>query len=197
MAEFYGSALCVNFNGTGGSIDLTADFRQVTFTPTIQMDDKSTGAEVYKTYLTGQKDFTVSYKGLYQSGTAALGASLDGRHTVLLCGDLTFLHDSNALLSAHQHPGDFTIVVVNNQGGGIFNHLAIAEKNPHFEKIWATPQNVRIGQLCAAHGVRHQTAENFAELRKFLEVRGRGVRVIEFWTNRQKDAQHRRQGFRS
>lgn len=135
--------------------------------------------------------------GIDGTVSTALGASLDGKHTVLLCGDLTFLHDSNALLSAHQHSGDLTMVVVNNHGGGIFNHLAIAEKNPHFEKIWATPQNVRINQLCAAHGIRHQSAENFAELRKFLEVRGRGVRVIEFWTNREKDARHRRQGFRA
>lgn len=135
--------------------------------------------------------------GIDGTVSTALGASLDGKHTVLLCGDLTFLHDSNALLSAHQHPGDLTILVVNNQGGGIFNHLSVAEKNPHFEKIWATPQNVRLSQLCAAHGVRHQTAENFVELRKQLEARGRGVRVIEFWTNRQKDALHRLRGFRS
>jgi hypothetical protein len=88
MPEFYGSALCVNFNGTGGSIDLTADFRTVSFSPTIQMDDKSTGSETVKTYLTGQKDFTVTYKGLYQTGTAALGASLEDKLNVGVFGTL-------------------------------------------------------------------------------------------------------------
>jgi hypothetical protein len=89
MPEFYGSALVINFNGTGGSIDLTADQRAVTFSPSIQMDDVSTGSQGAKTYLTGQKDFTVSYKGLYQSGTAALGASLEDKLGVGVYGTLS------------------------------------------------------------------------------------------------------------
>jgi len=79
MAEFYGSALVVTWNGASGSIDLTADFRTVTFSPSIQMDDNSTGNATYKSNLTGQKDLTVSYKGLYQTGTAALNASLEDK----------------------------------------------------------------------------------------------------------------------
>jgi hypothetical protein len=89
MTEFYGTGLCINFNGTGGSIDLTADQRSVTFSPTIQMDDKSTGAEGAKSYLTRQTDFTVSYKGLYQSGTAAIGASVEDKLGVGVYGTLT------------------------------------------------------------------------------------------------------------
>ena len=88
MAEFYGSALVVNFNGTGGSIDLTADFRSVSFSPTIQMDDRTAGADTVKMYLTGQKDFTVTYKGLYQTGTAALGASLEDKLNIGVYGTL-------------------------------------------------------------------------------------------------------------
>ena len=77
MAEFYGSALVVQWVGTGGTIDISADFRNVTYSPTIQMDDKSTGSESVKTYLTGQKDFTVTYKGLYQTGTAGIGSATE------------------------------------------------------------------------------------------------------------------------
>mgnify|MGYP003346184298 CR=1 FL=1 len=81
----------------------------------------------------------------------ALGASLDGKRTLLLCGDLTFLHDSNALLSAYGHPGDLTVLVINNQGGGIFNHLPVARETRHFERLWGTPQAADLAKLCAAH----------------------------------------------
>jgi 2-succinyl-5-enolpyruvyl-6-hydroxy-3-cyclohexene-1-carboxylate synthase len=129
--------------------------------------------------------------GIDGTVSTALGASIDGKHNVLVCGDLTFLHDSNALLTATGHTGDLTILVINNQGGGIFNHLAVAEKNKHFEKLWGTPQIADIEKLCAAHLVRHNTANTWAELRKLLEIRGRGVRVIELWTEREKNAEYR------
>lgn len=133
--------------------------------------------------------------GIDGTVSTALGASFDGRRTVLLCGDLTFLHDSNALLSAYGHRGDLTVVVINNQGGGIFNHLAVA-KNAHFEKLWGTPQATDFAKLCAAHKVRHDLAAGWSDLRRLLEIRGKGVRVIEFRTDREADAAWRLKGFR-
>lgn len=134
--------------------------------------------------------------GIDGTVSTALGASLDGKRTVLLCGDLTFLHDSNALLSAYGHTGDLTVVVVNNQGGGIFNHLAVAKETKHFEQIWGTPQATDLGKLCAAHGVRHDLAETWTALARQLERRGKGVRVIEFRTDREADAVWRLKSFR-
>jgi len=134
--------------------------------------------------------------GIDGTVSTALGASLDGRRTVLLCGDLTFLHDSNALLSAYGHAGDLTVVVINNQGGGIFNHLPVARETRHFEQLWGTPQAADLGKLCAAHGVRHDLAETWAGLARQLERRGKGVRVIEFRTDREADAAWRLRSFR-
>jgi len=134
--------------------------------------------------------------GIDGTVSTALGASLDGKRTVLLCGDLTFLHDSNALLSAYGHMGDLTVVVVNNQGGGIFNHLAVAKEAKHFEQLWGTPQAADLGKLCAAHGVRHDHAETWTALARQLERRGKGVRVIEFRTDREADAAWRLKSFR-
>jgi 2-succinyl-5-enolpyruvyl-6-hydroxy-3-cyclohexene-1-carboxylate synthase len=133
--------------------------------------------------------------GIDGTVSTALGASLDGKHTVLLCGDLTFLHDSNALLSAYGHRGDLTVLVINNQGGGIFNHLAVA-KSAHFEQLWGTPQATDLGKLCAAHKVRHDLAEGWNDLRRLLEIRGKGVRVIEFRTDREADAAWRKKSFK-
>ncbi len=134
--------------------------------------------------------------GIDGTVSTALGASLDGKRTVLLCGDLTFLHDSNALLSAYGHAGDLTVVVVNNQGGGIFNHLAVAKETKRFEQLWGTPQATDLGKLCAAHGVRHDHAETWTALARQLERRGKGVRVIEFRTDREADAAWRLKSFR-
>ena len=133
--------------------------------------------------------------GIDGTVSTALGASLDGKRTVLLCGDLTFLHDSNALLSAYGHRGDLTVVVINNQGGGIFNHLAVA-KSARFEQLWGTPQAADLGKLCAAHKVRHDLAGDWNDLRRLLEVRGKGVRVIEVRTDREADAAWRQKSFR-
>ena len=135
--------------------------------------------------------------GIDGTVSTALGASLDGKRTVLLCGDLTFLHDSNALLSAYGHAGDLTVVVVNNQGGGIFNHLPIAKEAKRFEQLWGTPQAADLGKLCAAHGVRHDHAETWTALARQLERRGKGVRVIEFRTDREADAAWRLKSFRN
>jgi hypothetical protein len=77
MPEFYGKDVVIQWSGTGGTIDLSADQRSVTFSPSIQMDDNSTGNAGAKTYLTRQTDFTVSYKGLYQTGTAGIGSATE------------------------------------------------------------------------------------------------------------------------
>jgi 2-succinyl-5-enolpyruvyl-6-hydroxy-3-cyclohexene-1-carboxylate synthase len=134
--------------------------------------------------------------GIDGTVSTALGASLDGKRTVLLCGDLTFLHDSNALLSAYGHAGDLTVLVINNQGGGIFNHLPVAKETGHFEQLWGTPQAADLGKLCAAHGVRHDLAESWTGLARLLERRAKGVRVIEFRTDREADAAWRLRSFR-
>ena len=133
--------------------------------------------------------------GIDGTVSSALGAARAGRRTTLLCGDLAFLHDSNALLLAKGLKGPVTLVVVNNEGGGIFNHLAVAQ-SPHFERLWGTPQEVDLGKLCAAHGVPHRAVATPSALRKALAQAHRGVRVIEVRTDRAKDAAHRRRSFR-
>ena len=122
--------------------------------------------------------------------STALGVAHDGGPTVLLTGDLAFLHDTNGLLVAAKLKGSLTVVVINNEGGGIFGHLPIARFEPPFEEYWATPQRVDLGKLCAAYAVPHRTAGSPEELRAALreEVAGSGLRVIEIRTDRTKDA---------
>ncbi len=127
--------------------------------------------------------------------STALGAARDGRRTVLLCGDLAFLHDGNALLLAAGFRGRLTVVVINNAGGGIFNHLPVAD-SPHFEALWGTEQRADIGKLCGAFATPHVAIRDWAHLRRELALDRPGVRVLEVRTDRARDSAHRKRMFR-
>jgi 2-succinyl-5-enolpyruvyl-6-hydroxy-3-cyclohexene-1-carboxylate synthase len=133
--------------------------------------------------------------GIDGTVSTALGVARDGRRTFLLCGDLAFLHDGNALLLAKDFVGSLTIVVINNDGGGIFNHLPVASSK-NFEKLWGTPQGVSLGKLCSVFGVSHQVIKNWNQFSREVSRRSTGVRVLEVVTNRAKDAAHRQKSFR-
>lgn len=120
-----------------------------------------------------------------------------GRPAVLLTGDLALLHDANGFLLHAKLRGSLTVVLINNNGGGIFEHLPVAEFDPPFETFFATPQDVDFAKLCAAHGVAHtvvQTMAQLAELMANLPVKG--LRVLEVRTDRKADAATRKRLFR-
>jgi 2-succinyl-5-enolpyruvyl-6-hydroxy-3-cyclohexene-1-carboxylate synthase len=88
--------------------------------------------------------------------STAIGVALATRGpTVVLVGDIAFLHDSNALIGLRQRGVDLTIVVVDNDGGGIFSFLpqATALDAPTFETLFGTPHGVKVEELAAAHGI--------------------------------------------
>ena len=120
--------------------------------------------------------------------STAVGLSLAGAGsgagapTYALMGDLTFLHDANGLLVGPlEHRPDLTIVVTNDDGGGIFTLLEPGEpqREADFERIFATPTGVDVGALCAAHHVAHQLISTRAELVDALAQRPSGLRVLE------------------
>ncbi|MBT3635362.1 MAG: 2-succinyl-5-enolpyruvyl-6-hydroxy-3-cyclohexene-1-carboxylic-acid synthase [Opitutae bacterium] len=118
----------------------------------------------------------------------ALGLAHDSQKpSFLLTGELAFLHDSNALLASRQFFGNLTVFLVNNQGGGIFENLPVAEL-PAFEKCFATPQDCNFKMLCEAHGVEHYQPDDWNALIELIESSPpSGIRVIEIRTDRKKD----------
>lgn len=119
---------------------------------------------------------------------SALGVAQGGRPAVLLTGDLAFLHDSNALLAAKQLKGSLTVVLINNDGGGIFEHLPVASMESVFETQFATPQEVDFATLCQAHKVQHQLVEDWQTfIDEIATLPTAGVRVIELRTDRKSD----------
>ncbi len=119
-------------------------------------------------------------------GAALADQAAGGGHAYALMGDLTFLHDSNGLVTGPQEPRpDLTIVVVNNDGGAIFGTLEQGAPGLEdaFERVFGTPHGVDLAALCAATGTPHTLAATIAELRAGLRA-GPGVRVVQVRTDR-------------
>jgi 2-succinyl-5-enolpyruvyl-6-hydroxy-3-cyclohexene-1-carboxylate synthase len=130
--------------------------------------------------------------------STALGIAHGGAPTVLLTGDLAFLHDSNGLLLAPKFKGSLTVVLINNRGGGIFEHLPVAAFDPIFEEYFATPQEADFAKLCSAHGVAHVHVEDWSHFRALISsLPGHGIRVLEINTDRKRDAAWRKDAFAS
>lgn len=87
--------------------------------------------------------------------STAVGVALAGRPTALLIGDVAFLHDVNGLLGVDRRGVDLCIVVVDNDGGGIFSFLPQATQLGHeeFERLFGTPHGVDLAMLAHAHGL--------------------------------------------
>lgn len=92
--------------------------------------------------------------------------------TVALVGDLTFLHDAGGLLIGPDQPapGNLTIVVANDNGGGIFESLEVGapELRGNFEQAFGTPHEADIEALAEGYGAAYRRAETVPELTEAL-----------------------------
>ncbi|MDA3639496.1 2-succinyl-5-enolpyruvyl-6-hydroxy-3-cyclohexene-1-carboxylic-acid synthase [Mycobacterium xenopi] len=126
--------------------------------------------------------------GIDGTVSTAIGAALahEGR-TVALIGDLTFVHDSSGLLigPTEPTPHNLTIVVSNDNGGGIFELLE--QGDPRFSdvssRIFGTPHDVDVGALCRAYHVESRQIE-VDELGAALDEPNPGMRVLEVKADR-------------
>jgi 2-succinyl-5-enolpyruvyl-6-hydroxy-3-cyclohexene-1-carboxylate synthase len=121
--------------------------------------------------------------------STSVGLALSGSRgsTYALMGDLTFLHDSNGLLIGPSEPRpDLTIVVTNDDGGGIFTLLEQGEPDraQDFERVFGTPTGASIVDICRAHGVRHTLAATDSDLRAALRQPPDGLAVVEVRVDR-------------
>ena len=115
-------------------------------------------------------------------GLAAAGAT----PLTMVLGDLSLFHDSNGLLAAKLHALDATIVLINNDGGGIFSFLPQASERDHFEQLFGTPHGLDFAPLAALYGAHYTHAEDWAQFRTAVEagVAGKGLHLIEIRTER-------------
>ncbi len=105
--------------------------------------------------------------------TACGVAAAGGSPTVLVVGDISFYHDLTGLLALRRYDLPLTIVVVNNDGGGIFHFLPQAEAVPEFEPLFGTPHGLHFAHAAELYGLPYVTPADDAALRGALE-RGMG-----------------------
>jgi 2-succinyl-5-enolpyruvyl-6-hydroxy-3-cyclohexene-1-carboxylate synthase len=114
--------------------------------------------------------------------STALGVATTGRATTVVVGDLAFLHDSTALVALREREVDLVVVVVDNDGGGIFSFLpqrGVLEPEA-FERLFGTPHGADLVALAGAHGLPAERVRSRAGLQAALagaRARG-GVRVV-------------------
>jgi 2-succinyl-5-enolpyruvyl-6-hydroxy-3-cyclohexene-1-carboxylate synthase len=110
------------------------------------------------------------------------------RPTWLLIGDLSFLHDVNGLIVSRFHETDLTIVIMNNDGGGIFSYLPQAESGNHFERLFGTPTGLRFEHIAAMYDAQYSSIESIEEFEQELsQEKKKNIRIIEVFTNRKEN----------
>ncbi|WP_055478561.1 2-succinyl-5-enolpyruvyl-6-hydroxy-3-cyclohexene-1-carboxylic-acid synthase [Sphaerimonospora mesophila] len=121
--------------------------------------------------------------------STAVGAALAHNGPAFaLIGDLTLLHDQNGLILGPREPRpDLCLVVVNNDGGGIFSMLPQAALAESFERVFGTPHGVDLGHLAAAADVPYTLLEDIDELPR--AIKGDGLRMVEVRTDRHHNAE--------
>ncbi len=139
-----------------------------------------------------QPFFNRGANGIDGTLSTALGIA-HHQSAVMLTGDLALLHDTNGFLIRSHFKGHLTIVLINNNGGGIFGMLPIAPFDPPFEEFFATPQNIDFSKLCQTYDVKHEIIETWDQLRDRLNpLPPDGIRVLELRTDRHHDANWRK-----
>jgi len=121
--------------------------------------------------------------------STALGVALGSRApTAVLVGDVAFLYDLNALVPARAMGVDLTVVVVDNDGGGIFSFLpqAGALEHARFEQLFGTPHGADVAALAAAVGATARVVERPDELARTVAgaLAFGGVHVVVVRTDR-------------
>lgn len=86
------------------------------------------------------------------------------RPTLLVTGDVAFLHDLGGLIGARHLKAPFIALVLNNDGGGIFSHLAISQCRDIFEPYWGTPHGLGFEAAARMFGFDHAVARTPEEV---------------------------------
>ena len=124
--------------------------------------------------------------GIDGTVSTALGLATNGLPTYLVTGDLSLFHDLNGLAVAKTHNLNLTIILHNNDGGGIFEYLP-QKGTKHFDYLFSTSQGLDYSGAAKLYGCGHTKISSPDELSRVLAKVSTesGVHIIEIPTNRE------------
>lgn len=117
----------------------------------------------------------------------AIGVAATDQKLTLLIGDISFLHDYTSLFIARQYNIPIRVVVVNNNGGGIFSFLPQANEKKHFEALFGTPFSPPIEELAKAVGGNYVQPKTVDELSEILAQPINQIEIVEVITDREEN----------
>ncbi len=131
--------------------------------------------------------------GLVSSALGAAAATVGP--LVLVLGDLAFYHDLNGLLAAKLHGLRATIVVLNNDGGGIFSFMPQAGVPEHFETLFGTPTGLEFRFAAQLYDAGFARADDWPAFRASLRegLASTGLQIVEVRTERNRNVVLHRQ----
>lgn len=125
--------------------------------------------------------------GIDGSTSTAIGSAVESKHpTVFITGDLSFFYDSNALWNNYI-PKNFRVILLNNQGGGIFRILPGHKNTENFDTFFETKHNLTAKQLCDMYHFEYFEASNSREVNDCLNdfyKKSNKPRLLEVFTPR-------------
>lgn len=127
--------------------------------------------------------------------STALGAgAASAGKLVLVIGDLALYHDMNGLLAAKLHKLYALVILINNDGGGIFSFLPQAAHPARFEQLFGTPHGLEFQHAAELYGASFCDAKNWEMFRAAVGdgLQSDGLHIVQVKTNRERNvAMHR------
>ncbi len=127
------------------------------------------------------------------STALGIGMARTGKPLAALLGDITLIHDMNGLLAIRRCGVPITLVLLNNDGGGIFQRLPVREIEPAFRDYFLTPHGLDFAQAAAMYSLQYIRADDRDSFRQaFAEAVNSGdSALIEVRTDALHDLQRR------
>lgn len=141
-----------------------------------------------------RKDITIfnnrGASGIDGITSTALGISAvlngeTGRRVILVTGDLAFYYDLNGLLAAKKYSLNLTVILVNNNGGGIFEMLPVAKEKDIFDEYFITPHHLDFKGFTESYGGRFTEITSWPHFRSSIAeatIRD-GLQVLQIRTD--------------
>ena len=133
--------------------------------------------------------------GIDGTVSTALGIGLSSQPLYLILGDLTFFHDLNGLIAAKLYGINIHIILINNNGGGIFSFLPQADHPKHFELLFGTPLDIDFQHAVKMYGGHYELITDWDHFSSSLleNAEKPGLKVTEIQTNRDNNlTEHRK-----